>query len=103
MWRGLVTAGLIAGAAACASAPAMPREEAQRQLDQMLVLFQENRPKFVLQKQEIQQEKACTRAKGLRQAADDRVKAESMSPTRNENLTMVQMELVQAERACLSR
>ncbi len=103
MWRGLVATGLLAISTGCASAPMFPREQAQLELDQMVALFQENRPKFVLQKQALQDERGCTRAKALRAAADDRIKAKALSPERNEALTMVQMELVQAEKACLSR
>ncbi len=99
MWRGFVIAGLVAGAMGCGG---MTKQEAQRQVDQMMVLYQENRPKFVLQKQELEQGN-CSRAAMLREAADDKVRAAAMSPERNETLTLVQMELAQAEKTCRSR
>jgi len=99
MLRSLVVAGLVLGALGCGGG--LSKQEAARQLDQMMVLYQENRIKFVAQKQEL--EKDCGRASALRQAADDRTKAEAMSPQRNETLTLVGMELKQAEATCKAR
>ncbi len=95
----LVVAGLVLGTIGCGGG--LSKQEAGRQLDQMMVLYQENRIKFVAQKQEL--EKDCGRATSLRQAADDRTKAEAMSPQKNETLTLVSMELKQAENTCKGR
>ncbi len=99
MFRMLVVAGLVLGSLGCGGS--LTKQEAARQLDQMMVLYQENRIKFVAQKQEL--EKDCGRATALRQAADDRTKAEAMSPQKNEALTLVSMELKQAENTCKGR
>ncbi len=99
MFRMLVVAGLVLGALGCGGG--LSKQEAARQLDQMMVLYQENRIKFVAQKQEL--EKDCGRASALRQAASDRTSQEAMSPQKNETLTLVSMELQQAEKTCKSR
>jgi len=99
MLRVLMVAGLVLGALGCGGG--LTKQEAARQLDQMLVLYQENRIKFVAQKQEL--EKDCGRATALNQAAADRTRQESMSPQKNETLTLVSMELQQAEKTCKSR
>jgi hypothetical protein len=99
MFRTLVIAGLVLGAVGCGGG--LSKQEAARQLDQMVVLYQENRIKFVAQKQEL--EKDCGRATALRQAAADRTQQEAMSPQKNESLTLVSMELQQAEKTCKGR
>jgi hypothetical protein len=99
MLRMLVVTGLVLGALGCGGG--LSKQEAARQLDQMVVLYSENRIKFVAQKQEL--EKDCGRASALRQAAADRTQQEAMSPQKNEALTLVSMELQQAEQTCKSR
>src|SRR5690348_15174122 len=81
----------------------MTKDQAARELDQLVTLFQENRPKFVVQKQEIEQASSCDRATKLREAVDERAKAAAMTPENTETITMVQMELTQAEKACLAK
>ncbi len=99
MWRGLLISGLVAGAMGCGG---MTKQEARKQVGQLVVLYQEDRNKFVLQKQELEQGN-CTRAVMLRQAANDQIREQAMSPASNETLTLVQMELAQAEKTCRSR
>jgi hypothetical protein len=100
MWRGLVITSLIAGTLGCGG---LSKEEAKKQVDQLVVLYQENRPKFVEQKQAIEQASSCGRATALREAVDDKVHEQAMSPEKNETLTLVQMELQQAEKTCRAK
>lgn len=93
-----VVAALACGAISCGG---MSREAARQQVDQLMVLYQENRPKFVLQKQEI--ERDCGRATALREAVQEKDREQALSPEKNETLTLVKMELEQAEKTCLSR
>lgn len=78
-------------------------QEAARQVDQLVVLYSENRPKFVEQKQAMIQADSCERAEKLRGAADAKLEAAAMSPENNEALTAVQMELAQAEKECKAK
>jgi hypothetical protein len=93
---------VVVGAAACGGSK-MSKGEAQAQLDQLTTLYQENRPKFVSQKQEIVQADSCDRASALREAADDKAKAAAMSPENTDTITAVQMEMAQAEKDCLAK
>ncbi|MBI3178787.1 MAG: hypothetical protein HYZ27_03960 [Deltaproteobacteria bacterium] len=81
----------------------MSREAARREVQQLTVLYQENRPKFVVQKQEMIQAKSCERATALRAAADELVKEAAMSPSKDDTLTLVQMELNQAAKECRAK
>ncbi len=83
----------------CASTALTP-DAARTQVQQLMVLFQENKPKFVIQKQELEQASDCGRATSLREAVDGLVQEQALSPEKNETLTMVQMELTQAEKTC---
>jgi hypothetical protein len=98
MRRAIGVAGLVM--LACGG---MTREQAGREVDQLMVLYKENRPKFVVQKQEIEQAGSCDRAQMLRAAIDEKARAAAMSPADTETITLVQMELTQAEKNCLAR
>ena len=87
--------GLITG---CASSP-----DPKPGLDQLLVLYKENRPKFVIQKIKMIQASSCRRAATLHREAKARVKAAEMSPENNDVLIAVQRELDQAEKECRKR
>ena len=78
--------------------PGVP-DDPKKEVEMLMTLYKENRPKFVIQKQEMVQGD-CDRAERVKKAADEMVAAEAMSPTKNETLTIVQMELTQAEKDC---
>jgi len=100
--RKLVAVGLlVVGAAGCGGA--MGQSEARQQVSQLITLYKENRAKFVVQKQEIVQASSCSRATALRQAADSLVAEAAMSPDDATPVTMVQMELKQAEKDCFAK
>lgn len=92
---------VVLGAVACGGG--MTAEQATREVDQLVALFKENRPKFVVQKQELEQASDCDRARKLRAAMDDKARAAAMSPEDTQVITMVQMELSQAEKNCLAK
>ena len=77
--------------------------QAKAQVNQLITLYQENKPKFVVQKQELQQADSCSRATALREAIDEMAAEAGMSPEPSETITLVQMELQQAEKACLDK
>ncbi len=97
----LVCALALAAAAACGGG--MTKEAADQQVDQLITLYQENRPKFVVQKQEIVQADDCDRAEKLRASIDEKAKAAAMSPENTQVVTAVQMELQQAEKDCKAK
>ena len=68
-----------------------------------MTLYKDNREKFVVQKQEIEQAKDCGRATSLKQAIDDMAKQAAMSPENTDTITAVQMELDQAEKTCRAK
>lgn len=102
MVRILAATMIAAGFFGCGG-PKLSKDAARQQLEQLMTLYQENRPKFVVQKQEIAQDADCSRATALREAADEKARAAAMSPENTQAVTMVQMELQQAEKACLAK
>lgn len=96
-----VVGACLALLAGCASS--LTPAQAKQQVQQLMTLYQENKPKFVIQKQEIEQADSCNRATALREAVDGMVADAAMSPESNETLTVVQMELQQAEKTCLDK
>lgn len=99
MLKVVTVVALVVGCVACGG---YSREQAKREVDQLTVLYGENRPKFVVQKQEIEQGD-CDRATKLREVADANAKEAALNPADTETVTMVQMELTQAEKVCLAR
>lgn len=89
--------GLIVG---CASSPEPPKISPATELDQLVVLYKQSRPKFVIQKQKMIQANTCNRATRLHNEAKSRIKAAEMSPETNNALIAVQRELAQAENEC---
>ena len=86
---------------ACSSAP-KPVVDTAAELDKLLVLYEKNKPKFVIQKQKMVQASNCKRATRLHNEAKSRVKAAELSPEDNGGLIAVQRELAQAEKDCLA-
>jgi hypothetical protein len=101
MHKLLALASCLVLFAGCAAA--MTPAQAKSQVQQLITLYEENKPKFVVQKQEIQQAGSCDRATALRTAIDEMAAEAAMSPEPTETITMVQMELQQAEKACLDK
>ena len=96
----LLAGGLGFSGCAGEKAPAMdPMDEVKK----LMTLYQEARPKFVVQKQEMIQADDCSRATRLREAIDQLAEEAAMSPEKNVSITMVQMELQQAEKDCLAK
>ncbi len=89
--------------ASCGGPKGMSPDEAKKQLQQLMVLYKENKPKFVIQKQQMQQAEDCSRSTALRVAIDKMAEEAAMSPEKTEGITAMQMELTQAEKACLEK
>ncbi len=102
MLKGIVVAALAVGMFACGGSK-LSKDAARQQVDQLIALYEQNRPKFVMQKQEIEQDKSCDRATALRQAIDDKAREAAMSPTNTDTITLVKMELKQAEKTCRAK
>jgi hypothetical protein len=98
----ILSAVLISCALFACGGTQKPKMDPKKELEQLMVLYQENRPKFVIQKQEMI-DGECDRATRVRQAADEMVAEQAMNPAKNETLTLVHMELQQAEKACLEK
>jgi len=101
MKKAILVAGLCVGAVACGGG--LTKEAASQQVEQLITLYKENRPKFVVQKQEIVQAGSCDRAVKLREAIGEKAAAAAMSPENSETITLVKMELEQAEKDCLAK
>ncbi len=101
MRRLVVVSLVLMTIVACAGG--LSESEARQQVSQLITLYQQNRAKFVEQKQQIVQDSSCARATALRGAADKLVREAAMSPDDTTQLTMVQMELAQAEKDCLAK
>ncbi len=102
MKKFLVVAICLGAFAGCASNKLSP-DAAREQVNQLMTLYKENKPKFVVQKQEIEQDKNCDRATALREAIDKIAKDAAMSPDNTADITAMQMELTQAEKTCLAK
>ena len=98
-----LTLALGLGLTACGGSTALSKDVAQQQVSQLMTLYKDNREKFVVQKQEIEQAKDCGRATSLKQAIDDMAKQAAMSPENTDTITAVQMELDQAEKTCRAK
>ena len=102
----LVAAALCLGAVgimACGGGQKPPTKDPALEVQQLMTLFDEARPKFVAQKQAMIADEDCSRATRLRTAIDKMAADAAMTTEKNETLTMVQMELQQAETGCLEK
>jgi hypothetical protein len=81
----------------------MSEEQARSQVTNLMQLHNEAQAKYVLQLQELQQDKPCHRASYLREVATKMLKEANMRPGDTRSLTVVHMELTQAEKKCLGR
>ena len=103
----LVAVALFFGCAgwvvACGGGQKPPTKDPAVEVQQLMKLFDEARTKFVAQKQSLIKDEDCSRATRLRGAVDKMAEEAAMSTEKNETLTMVQMELQQAETGCLEK
>ena len=87
----------------CGGSTKLAPDVARQQVSQLSTLYKENREKFILQKQELEQAKDCGRSESLVKAAEDMIKDAAMNPESNDTLTVVKMELDQADKTCRSK
>ena len=95
----------VFGSVACGGAqrPALSEDQAMKEVEQLMVLHQEARAKFVVQKEQLIKAEDCTRATMLREAIDKKAAEAAMSPENTKHITLVQMELKEAEKNCLEK
>jgi len=98
----LLIAATLVGAAGCGASKATGKDPAE-EVKQLMVLYRDARAKYVVQKQEIIQAESCDRATRLRQAVDKMADDAGMSPEPSEDVTLMKMELHQAEKDCLAK
>ena len=84
----------------CSSAP---KKDPMLELKQLITLYEQDRPKFVVQKQNIIQESGCGRANRLRAAADTLASEAAMQPGDSSTIVKIQMEMQQAQKECEAR
>lgn len=96
---GAFTISIVACGGSQKPSPQDPKAEVQ----QLIRLYEEARPKFVVQKEEMIKADDCDRATRLRTAIDEMAAEAAMSPENSDTITKVQMELQQAERDCLAK
>ncbi|MCK5690298.1 hypothetical protein KAI87_13560 [Myxococcota bacterium] len=96
----LVVTGLLT--TGCASTRLEPKV-AEDTVQKMLVLYKENKSKYIMQKQELQKMEDCGKITSLREAIDKMVKDASLDPEDTTHLTIMQMEMKQAEEVCLKK
>ena len=101
LFAAAILLGCIGGLSACGGTKAArsPAEEVK----QLINLYENARPKFVVQKQKMVQASSCSRATRLRQAIDSMAEDAAMSAANTDTITVVQMELQQAEKDCLAK
>lgn len=102
----LVAAALCVGTVgimACGGGQKPPTKDPMVEVQQLMTLFDEARTKFVAQKQSMIADEDCSRATRMRTAIDKIAADLAMTTEKNETVTMVQMELQQAETACLEK
>ena len=95
-----VCAGWIIG---CGGSQKPPTKDPAKEIQQLIKLYQEAKPKFVVQKQKMVQAEDCSRATRLRKEIDKLAEEAAMSTEDTEVITKVQMELQQAEKDCLAK
>lgn len=93
----------VVAVAACAGKQDPPPPDPAQEVSQLIKLYQEARPKFVVQKQQMIQADDCDRATTLREAIDRMAADAAMSTEDTTVITQVQMELQQAEKECLAK
>lgn len=93
--------GCIGCLAACGGNKAS--RDPMDEVKQLINLYENARPKFVVQKQQMIQASSCSRATRLRKAIDSMAEEAAMSPDNTDSITAVQMELQQAEKDCLDK
>ena len=102
MQKILILAVCVGGFIGCTSTRLSP-DAAREQVNKLITLYKENKPKFVVQKQQLEQAEDCGRVTSLREAIDKIAEEAAMSPEDTEVITLVQMELQQAEKTCLQK
>lgn len=102
--RTIIAAFLAAGLlVACGGAQKTPPRDPRTELQRLIALYEENRAKFVVQKEKLSSGEDCGRATRLRKEIDALAEEAAMSPDNTDTITLVQMELQQAEKDCLAK
>lgn len=94
---------LSLGAVACATSKSMSPDEARHQVEQLMTLYREDRTKFTLQKQHLQELKDCSEATSLRDAAKKWNDEANTQPGNSEDNFKLYSELEQAEKTCRAK
>ena len=103
MKKALALGFALATICGCGGSTKLSPDAARQQVSQLTNLYKENREKFILQKQEMEQAKDCGRSDSLVKAADGMIKDAAMNPTSDDTLTTVKMELDQANQTCRNK
>lgn len=101
MWSMSMVMGV--GLLGCGGKQQPATKDPMQEVQQLITLYEQARPKFVVQKQEMIQADDCGRATRLREAIDQMAADAAMSPEPSDTITKVQMELQQAEKECLAK
>jgi hypothetical protein len=102
----VVTCGLFAAPAlgvGCASSKGMGADEARTQVQQLMTLYKDDRAKFVIQKQKLQQADSCADATALAQAAKKWEDEANMQPGDTMEVSQLHRELDEAEKVCRAK
>jgi hypothetical protein len=90
-------------AAGCAGSKSMAPDEARAQVQRLMTLYKEDRTKFVIQKQKLQQADSCADATALAQAAKNLEDEANMQPGDTMEVSQLHRELDEAEKVCRAR
>ncbi len=96
----VVCAGWVIG---CGGKQSPPAKDPDQEIQQLIKLYNEARPKFVVQKQIMIQDEDCSGATRLREAMDKIADEAAMSTEPAETIIKMQMEMKQAEKDCLAK
>ena len=94
---------LTFGSVGCATSKGMSPEAARQQVEQLMTLYRDDRTKFTLQKQHLQELKDCSEATSLRDAAKKWNDEANMQAGDSSDNFKLYSELDQAEKTCRAK
>jgi hypothetical protein len=83
--------------------PANNEDQARKEMEQLIVLYKEDRPKFVVQLQQMEQEKGCARVTKMLKEINKMKEEADMKPGNSQDITIVQMEITEANKKCQAK
>ena len=101
-FRTFVNAAIcLSGLVGCAHS--MSPQDARTQVESLMTLYKDDRTKFVIQKQKLQQASDCSAADALAEAAKKWEDEANMKPGDTMEVSQLSRELAEADKVCRSK